>query len=358
MDKQFTWADIDKEVERAAVAPFLFHVLSDQKWGKIYLSPNKSAPILPILKKIYLESLVDTHRKLKIYREIVAAFREQGVEVIPLKGVHLSRFLYAAVELRPFSDMDLLVRQHQAGPALAALRQLGYTHGGTYYTLSRRVGDTAAAVDLHCDDTFRACDVRIDVAGIWAGAQQSPELPNEYLMDDRHTFLYLCWHTCNHVAGRKKIEVLRLVDLALLLERLVKNKSLVGLEAVAESWGVRRHVEYSLYLLEELVGYSTPGDLAIKPTNYPAIENILCGKVIKRMDYLGQTVMSAVFHDGAWNKLRYVFGRRYGVRYIGKRDLIGRIMNILCSSRLVNPLAIGYLLVRDVKWAVRDEFAK
>ncbi len=119
-----------------------------------------------------------------------------------------------------------------------------------------------------------------------------------------------------------------------------------------------RHVEYSLYLLEEMIGYSSPGDLKLKPRNYPAIENILLGKSIKRMDYLGQTVMSAVFHDGVWNKLRYVFGRRYGVRYLGRRDLFGGIMNILCASRLVKPLAISYLLARDVKWTVRDAFAK
>lgn len=115
-------------------------------------------------------------------------------------------------------------------------------------------------------------------------------------------------------------------------------------------------MEYSLYLLEELIGYSPPAGLRFKPTNYSAIEKILFGKFIRKLDYLSQTAMSAVLHDGTWKKLRYLFGRRYGVRYLGRRDLFGGIMNILCASRLVNPLAIGYLLARDVKWAVQDEF--
>lgn len=79
------------------------------------------------LQQAYLRTLSRGMVLYHAFTEIVTAFRQQGIEVIALKGVYLSEKLYGDIGLRQLSDIDLLLTDAGQGEkALQVLRTLGY----------------------------------------------------------------------------------------------------------------------------------------------------------------------------------------------------------------------------------------
>jgi hypothetical protein len=64
---------------------------------------------------------------LRAFRAAAAALREQGVPVVPVKGILLSRRIYAEVTERPFLDVDLLITRSAWQKGRRALVALGKT---------------------------------------------------------------------------------------------------------------------------------------------------------------------------------------------------------------------------------------
>lgn len=58
--------------------------------------------------------------------DVLRALHAHGVSVVLLKGAALARFTYGDAALRPFADLDLLVRSDQVEAAHQALRSAGY----------------------------------------------------------------------------------------------------------------------------------------------------------------------------------------------------------------------------------------
>jgi len=92
---------------------------------------------------------------------IAAAFAERRIPFAVIKGPAFADRLYADPALRPFTDLDLLVRGESRDDAAAALRTLGYRlvdqwgrkHDAEYGEQTWRVGRSAVpaggAVELH-----------------------------------------------------------------------------------------------------------------------------------------------------------------------------------------------------------------
>lgn len=83
-----------------------------------------------------LLALVVRHRhatrvRTRALSEILAALDGAGIAVIVLKGAALQQVLYAAPEMRPMNDLDLLVDARQAAAAQAVLRRLGFNAPAT-----------------------------------------------------------------------------------------------------------------------------------------------------------------------------------------------------------------------------------
>lgn len=58
--------------------------------------------------------------------DVLRALHAHGVSVVLLKGAALARFTYGDAALRPFADLDLLVRSDQVEVAHQAMRSAGY----------------------------------------------------------------------------------------------------------------------------------------------------------------------------------------------------------------------------------------
>ncbi|MBE0428969.1 MAG: nucleotidyltransferase family protein [Thermoleophilia bacterium] len=77
------------------------------------------------LKKIYLMTAAMGLRHLTQLREIAQELTSQGIEIIVLKGAVLAERIYGDVGLRPFSDVDILVREEDWPRIYEVLKKKG-----------------------------------------------------------------------------------------------------------------------------------------------------------------------------------------------------------------------------------------
>jgi hypothetical protein len=78
-------------------------------------------------RRFYATLLQNTALSEELLR-VLAAFRDVGVEALPVKGVVLAETLYGHLGLRPTADVDVLVRPQQLPTARRVLRTLGFEH--------------------------------------------------------------------------------------------------------------------------------------------------------------------------------------------------------------------------------------
>ena len=117
------WAVFSKMAIDRAAAPLIIDKLS--KLSNTGLFPDK---VLRNLKQASLRTLTRNMLLTEHFRQVVRAFTEAGIPVIALKGSMLSEWLYGNINLRQFSDLDLLVPQEKGLDAVAVLDKMGYVH--------------------------------------------------------------------------------------------------------------------------------------------------------------------------------------------------------------------------------------
>lgn len=97
----------------------------------------------------------------KALEEILHQFDEYDIECVVLKGAALIYVLYPSAELRPMSDIDILVASEQAENAQQCLRQCGYQvqdNNNPYMRnhhhlpmASKQLDNTSIHVEIHTD---------------------------------------------------------------------------------------------------------------------------------------------------------------------------------------------------------------
>jgi hypothetical protein len=154
-------------------------------------------------------------RMIHELERILAAFERADVPVMLLKGAALHQILYDRPELRPMSDLDLLVRPHHVEPAIRALGFVGYRRGMAlirddffprFYYEAEFVSDLpgAARIDLHVRPfrPLRIAQTMPDEA-LWQGAVRvhvgdaAGWIPTPEMM-----FLHLAVHAAFHGCNR------------------------------------------------------------------------------------------------------------------------------------------------------------
>lgn len=86
-----------------------------------------------------------------VCRDLVASLRQAGLDVLVLKGLHLTHEVYRDPGLRYCSDLDLLVRPEQVFRVSALLLQLGWQYRSPAFDPAERL---ECAVDFHKDGSL------------------------------------------------------------------------------------------------------------------------------------------------------------------------------------------------------------
>jgi hypothetical protein len=159
-------------------------------------------------------------------REVLAALAARGIDVLILKGTALAYDVYAAPELRPRGDVDLLVPRTQSEAAIAAFRELGFTsrltsgdeHNVRQVTLTRNGHD----YDLHWD----VANSPLFASALSIERVQTIPLPRlgEHARGLSHAdaLLLACIHRVAHHHDLERL--VWLVDIALLRERMPREE--------------------------------------------------------------------------------------------------------------------------------------
>src|SRR5256885_13498800 len=191
--------------------------------------------------------------------------REHGIEAIPLKGPVLASELYGDLALRPFSDIDLLIKPGQVDAAESVVRDLGYEpefaippeHRKKWLKQQceltfRRSG--TIRLELHWDIAHPHFALDTGVADFWSRLAivqiGDSSLPNLSSADLLFTLIV---HGTRHAWSR----MMWLVDIA----ELLRLDPLIDLEEVwrnAEMRGAARMMATGLVLAERALDVPLP----------------------------------------------------------------------------------------------------
>lgn len=199
---------------------------------------------------------------------LLAALADAGIEALVLKGHAIAHGVYGERPLRPYTDIDLLVRPAHITAAADILTSLGYTpdeseHDRHWYTANHHhivpyVRAGTLPVEIHRALVSDACAVSIDADALWARAV--PLDVGGYsgrMLADTHLLLHLCIHmTCTHVF---EMGLKPLCDVRELIT--CRPPDWADVQATAQAWGCERHVGLVLALVSRLFDLPQPAEL-------------------------------------------------------------------------------------------------
>jgi hypothetical protein len=115
------WSSLLTFLQAHWIIPFLYR--------KIGSLPQECRPpeiITDEMRQVFLVSVVRSLQMERQLREIIEAFKQDGVQVLVLRGPALAFSLYPDPAMRPSGDLDLLVLPEQVVRARGILEGLGY----------------------------------------------------------------------------------------------------------------------------------------------------------------------------------------------------------------------------------------
>lgn len=116
------WEYAVSNIIQRGTGPLLFKKLDKLSNGNLMPAVEREK-----LQQSYYKSLSRGMVLINAFQRIVEAFREEGIEVVALKGILLSEWLYGDIGLRQFSDLDLLVLPADGRRCLKILEIMGYS---------------------------------------------------------------------------------------------------------------------------------------------------------------------------------------------------------------------------------------
>lgn len=259
------WSYLVNLAYREGMAPLVYDVLRRM--------PDDLASKLPISRFQYVYGLTqrkNTQAYLQL-RHILETLHDQGIDVIVLKGAALAELAYKDVGLRPFSDLDILVRNQDLDRTHRALVSLGYkfnfrgkpirppTEPDRRFRKSRQYFRSERhyiSIDPHWQLSKFPFLLPINYEAIWDRASSvmltgMPALalsPEDTLLQQALDFMATWWY------GRPEIKILR--DMAQVLRS--QRVDWDNLRAIASAPAMKPPLYFCLTLAKGLVGADIP----------------------------------------------------------------------------------------------------
>ncbi|HEX4695459.1 nucleotidyltransferase family protein [Sphingomonas sp.] len=218
-------------------------------------------------------------RLLSHGRQIAAAFAAQKIDLVVLKGAHTALSYFPDRATRPASDVDLLIRERDAGAAAGVLQSLGLARssGGRFESNWRPVGasteprslsfvheDDPWSIDLHYSlDRYvdaGAPRARLDLGDSMHSSRPWQGLASARVLDQPLLLLALAVHAGT---GLHSLTLLRLVELIFVIRKDTAEGRLSWLEflARAERTNSTGYAFPALALCAELAPGIVPDDV-------------------------------------------------------------------------------------------------
>ena len=192
-------------IDRAAAPLFV------EKLPQLNLTGQIPEPVLRKLKQASLRTLSRNMLLTEHFRRVIQALGHAGIPVIALKGAMLSDWLYGNINLRQFSDLDLLVPPGKGLDAVSCLKEIGYQ--SNYPVLSDFIATTdmvhfqpmvknGVSVEIHIRLHSKAEDYHVNLPEMWLQAAKL-QLHGVDAMGlcPEDLLLHLCIHLDKHFSN-------------------------------------------------------------------------------------------------------------------------------------------------------------
>jgi hypothetical protein len=259
---------------------------------------------------------------------ILPALEQAAVPTILLKGPVLSRLVYADQTLRPYSDLDLTVREsdeHTVSKTLLAtglveaphgaeverLTHAHHVHGGGAFHRVFVVPGGGVMVELHLDPLQMGLRPTLEAAR-WERAQPAPDLSGALMLSPEDQIVQLSVHVHKHGFSR----LIWLKDLDLLVRELGGTIDWQLVQANARAEGVEGSVWYTLWLAAKILGTPAP------PEPMRALAPILPVRLLYRLVWPP---------DGVANLQGHM--RRRAVQFLAADSWRGMLPNLVLMGR-------------------------
>jgi hypothetical protein len=309
-------ADWEAAVEQAnaqGVTPLVYKRLHDQ-WPELALPSD----IQKRLRNAYRLNLWQNTELFTVLEQILRAFGEEIIPVIPLKGVYLAKKVYENVGLRPMSDVDLLVPRPDLGRAVRVLRGLSFVSDYPFeveqecqvmHHLPVLYRPRCTWVELHWNLAPLNAPFTIPIEQVWQAARPGTlagigiqEMAPEDLL------LHLCLHTAymeHFSSGLRPV-----CDIAWTIEHYRGKLDWERVAVQAKSWGAERSLYLALRVAQRLLGAALPeGWLeSMQPEGYdPSLESWAIHQIFEPAEIRGK--LAEVWAPQPWLKRGWRFIR-------------------------------------------------
>lgn len=257
------WSDFLAHAEHEGLAPLIFYyaraadrraVIPDPAWDR--------------LARAYHEVLA----RNTLFLERLAVFIRamNGRPVMVLKGACLAREVYPSPALRPFSDLDVLVRPADLVEAVRQLERLGYHPLGNLpdqpdtdpvglnsVLFQAAEHEPAFHVHWHLFNSIlpKYARASLDLESLWAVARPCAEGGSS--LAPEHLLIHLAEHALRHSYDR----LILLRDLAEVIVWAGPALDWERVMADSRAFGLTRPVYVSLALAREWAGAAVPGSV-------------------------------------------------------------------------------------------------
>ncbi len=185
---------------------------------KLRLTGSLPGEVMDYLQWKYYQIAARNIYLMDQLRQVVAAFEQAGLSLLPIQGASLVEAVYPSLGTRPMNDVDLLIREGEWPQGRMLLRKLEF-HPLPYHPTFFSNG--SVVLDIHFDlanlSRIRSLRyaVRINNDKIWAEAAPLPDFRGGKTLSLSDTILYLAVHLQKHYFSR----LIWFLDIALLVQQ-------------------------------------------------------------------------------------------------------------------------------------------
>jgi hypothetical protein len=204
LTKVIDWNYFANKITDRGIAPLLYKKLPLLREASV-IPPG----VVSKLQQVYYRTLTRNMMLYDAFGKIAPAFHEQGIDLMVLKGIYLSEYLYHDIGLRQCSDIDILVKPEDGERSLAVLASLGFKTGdgneNDFVAQNREIVHydpmvlNGVAIEVHIKLHRDIEKYRMDMDELWKKAVPVTVYKNKvYAPDFNDLLIHVCLHLDRH----------------------------------------------------------------------------------------------------------------------------------------------------------------
>ncbi|MFD0829816.1 nucleotidyltransferase family protein [Neobacillus sp. M.A.Huq-85] len=249
-EDDFFYHRVLKDIKEDGIASQVYYLLKEER--KIEQTPEF---FQSILHKNYEKALFQNLFIKSQQNELLQRFEQQGMDVIPLKGIHFAEKVFGHLGARATSDIDLLIRMEDLEKAIEVVNLLGFTVEGApipghfHCSFSKVLPHSTMplVIELHWS-LVKQNTSRFQINDIWKHAKTVEGYKHIKELTPNHTFYMICLHGWRHNLDTMKyfldliqvlckyndeldlVEILKLAKAHQTYKRMIRTLSILYLE--------------------------------------------------------------------------------------------------------------------------------